>query len=452
MIKFVSAIVVFMSLVHCSTKPAEFDKTPTGASPQEFRSGYLPIVQGPTSDKETLINILVPHLKKYTYEFSVNDQVTKITPYATVTEPSSYYKIEKFHLKNLSPKTKYTLTIHDTYKDKPYIVDQRNFKTLDLTEPTPKFAVTSCMSDEWKFQPDIDAMWSKFEKQNVDFVIFSGDTVYVDSFGFVDRQKATAKDLWYRYSQTLTRLPFYHQKQLVPVFATWDDHDFGTNDGNRDTKSKAAALKLFSAVFQGEKLDDGTWQPAGLGVASVFKGYNQQFIFMDDRYFRQPNKDQKTKEAYGHWGKAQHDWLLKQLRENKFSWIVNGNQVNSGKALGFKESLQENHPLHFDQLKKDLSAIKTPFVFLTGDVHFSEIMKTPLESFGFQTYEITSSAMHSYNGRGWDNPLRIPGKMALDYNFMVISATAKANSTQLQIDTLGLAPMAYFSETLEVKR
>lgn len=439
-------------LLSCSTPPPPTLSSPAGKHTEELRTGFLSIIQGPTSDKETLINVVVPHLKNYSYELSHGQEKWEIKPYSTVTAKDSYYKVDKFHLRHLNPKTQYTLTIFDTHKGITSAIDQRLLSTLDLQKTAPRFAATSCMSDEWKFEPYIQGLWKKLDDQNVDFVIFSGDTVYVDSFGLVERKKATEKDLWYRYTSTMQKIPFYHQPHLTPVFATWDDHDYGTNDGDRNSQTKLPALKIFQAFFQGEKLDDGVWQPTPYGVASVFLAYGQQFVMMDDRTFRQPNADQKVKEAYGHWGEKQHRWLMSLLKNKKPTWIINGNQVVSGKALGFKESLQESHSMHFEQLKKDLKLSATPFVFLTGDVHFSEIMRLSSDLFGFETFELTSSAMHSYANKGWENPLRIPGKVTMEYNFMVITPKAIDNTLHIQVDTLGINSTPYFSQTLDIQR
>lgn len=450
MLKKILLVVLFINLAQCSTFHEENVKT--SDSTYDFRHGYLAFVQGPTSDKETLINVLVPRLKNYTYELSEGAVKRAVKPLNTVTEKTSYYKVDQFHFRELKLNTTYTLTVYDTRKDVTYIVDQRTFQPLDIHKKTPRFALASCMSDEWKFDTVINPIWKKLEDQSVDFVIFSGDTVYVDLFGFVERQKATATDLWFRYTQTLQRLPFYHQKKLTPVFATWDDHDYGTNDGDRTSTSKEPATRLFQAVFQGEKLDDGSWQSAGLGVASVFKAFGQQFLLMDDRSFRQPNKEQKKQETYGHWGEQQHQWLKKHLQSPTPTWIVNGNQIVSGKALGFKESLQENHALQFSELQKDIRTAKAPVVLASGDVHFSEVMKIPADRFGFETYEITSSSVHSYNGRGWDNPLRVPGLVTLEYNFLVIQSTAEADSLNLNIQSIGLPEKPYFESSLKIQR
>lgn len=415
--------------------------------------GRLAIVQGPTSDKETLINILAPRLKKYKYEVKDQSGVSiPVDQYETVTAPVVHYKIDKLHLKNLNPQSTYTLHVMNEFRGKTYVTDQRTFRTLDISKNSVKFAALSCMADDWKFEPIIDPMWAKLKSENPDIVILNGDIVYVDSFEFVERKKAVETDLWLRYIDALKRIPYYHWLELKPTLATWDDHDFGTNDGDRDFSGKTAAIKLFKAMFGGKSLP-GVWESGPTGVTSVYSGFGQRFYLMDNRTFRQPNKDQKKKELYGHWGEKQHSWLMNSLKKSAApAWIFNGNQVFNGKALDFKEAFEMNHSEHFVKFITDLKTISAPVIFSSGDIHFSEVMRIPKERIGYETYEITSSSMHSYRGDGWENPMRIPGASTTEYNFLVMDTTVKEQALDINVKSFGLANKSYFEVPLKVKK
>lgn len=438
-------------LCHCST--AQKPKT-TALQSLINPIGYLSIIQGPTSDKETLINLLVPRLTHYRYEVKNSSGVIQnIQPYSVVAIKDHFFKVDKLHIKNLNPKESYELFVYGDYKGKEILVDQRSFKTLTIQKNDPSFALLSCFSDEWKYNSIIDSIWNRLAEQPVDFLIFSGDVVYVDIPGFLERGKATEKDIWQRYTDSLRRIPFYHSTRLTPVFATWDDHDYGSNDGDRDFISKEASKKIFSALFQGPALTDGTWKPSGYGVSSEYNAFGQRFYFMDDRYFRQPDKNQKTAERYGQWGEKQHQWLLDgMIKTNTPVWIVNGGQINNGKTVDVKEVMQGNHPAEFKLFTEELKQYKNIFVFATGDIHFSEIMKIPTNIFGLSTYEITSSAMHSTRSQGWDNPLRVEGMTTMEYNFMVIKSHAHPQILALDINSIGANGNSYFKGHFEVKR
>lgn len=420
---------------------------------KEFKPGKLVIIQGPTSDTETNINILSPRLKNYIYV--VKDDVG--TPYTVETYETVYtqplhWKIDKIHIKNLKPKTRYSLEVVDEFRSSRTTVDQRVFRTLETDTNHIKFAYASCMADDYRFDEVIDPMWERMKIQNPDMLILNGDLVYVDSFEFVERKKATELDIWFRFIEALNRLPVYHWHELKPILAMWDDHDFGTNDGDRDFKEKIAARKIFLGFFGGKNID-GAYQLETDSVYFSFNAFMQKMLFLDNRYFRQPNKDQIVSEKYGHWGEKQHQWLLSQLNDEKTPvWIFNGNQIFSGNDLKFKEAMQTNHPEHFKVLMEDLKKSKSSIAFASGDIHFSEVMQIPATQTGFNTYEITSSSMHSYSGEGWDNPLRVPGAFTNEFNFMLIRSENDKGQLKIDVEAWGLKDSPYFKKHLEISR
>jgi phosphodiesterase/alkaline phosphatase D-like protein len=413
-----------------------------------FKPGYLAIVQGPTSDQEALFNIFAPRLKKYVYE-AVDATGTSLTvnKYDSVAG-TGFYNVDKIKVSGLALGQKYTLRVMDGKT----FVDQRTFSALDIHKKNPNFALISCIADDYRFNEVIDPMWERLQNEKPDFLILNGDSVYVDSFEFVERTKGTESDLWQRYVDTVRRIPLYHWLELVPIFSTWDDHDYGTNDGDRTFVSKDAALKIFHAVFGGAELP-GVWVEGPAGVSSVLHAFGQSFYFMDDRTFRQPNKNQTEQEPFGHWGQTQHEWLLSNLTtQGTPAWVINGNQCFNGKDLPFKENFEANHPKEFVDFIDQLKQVPSPVVFGSGDVHLSEIMRVPKERIGYETFELTSSAMHSYAGEGWDNPMRLEGAFTPEFNFMMIQSQNVNNSLQIQVKCLGLAEAPYFEKSLLVQR
>lgn len=410
--------------------------------------GYLSIIQGPTSSSESLINVLAPRLKNYVY--TVTDPQganVLVEKYETVKGPV-FYSIDKLKVSGLRPGVDYKLTV----VDRTTLIDERTFRALDTSMTDPNFALVSCMCDDRTFEKVIDPMWRKLQEQSVDFLILCGDEVYVDSFEFVERQKATEYDLWQRYVDALKRLPLYHWRKLTPVFAVWDDHDYGTNDGDRDFVSKEQALRLFRGIFGGPTLA-GTWEAGPYGCSSLLTAFGQRFFLMDDRTFRQPNKNQQAAEAYGHWGREQHEWLVSRLASDKTpAWIINGNQFFNGVSLTFKEAFEQNHSAEFVTFVDQLKTIEAPVVFASGDVHLSEIMRVPKERLGYETFEVTSSSMHSFVGSGWENPMRLTGAYTLEYNFMTVRSRSTAGALNLDIKSMGLAPKPYFSKQLIIDR
>ena len=419
----------------------------------DFDSGRLVIVQGPTSDTETNINVLAPRLKNYKYLVTdASGASYTVQKYDTLQPDVLLWKLDKLTVTGLKPHVDYTLKVVDEFRGSATIADTRSFNTLDIKQVDIKFSYASCMADDFRFNDIIDPMWKRMQEQNPDFVVLNGDVVYVDSFEFVERNKATELDIWQRFIASFERLPLYHWKHLKPIFATWDDHDFGTNDSDRTFISKKAARKVFLGFFGGQNIP-GVYNLENESVYFSLNAFNQRFIFLDDRYFRQPDKDPKPEEEYAHWGEKQHKWVFNQLNSDATpTWLFNGDQFFSGVDLSYKESLQSNHPAHFKKIMNELKTAKAPVVFASGDIHFSEIMQIPKETVGYNTYEITSSSMHSYTGTGWDNPLRIPGAFTREFNFMMVQSKNENGGFKVNIESWGLADKPYFTQKFEVKR
>lgn len=415
------------------------------------------MVQTATSSSETSINVLIPRLKNYVY--TVEDGTGKtfsaevyevVNEYNQPNHQPIHWKVQKVYVKGLQPNVNYSLKVLEKSGSKTNLIDQREFKALDLAKNTVTFAFGSCMADDARFENVIDPMWNKIHQSNPDILILNGDLVYVDGFEFVERKKATALDIWQRYVDALRRLPIYRAHKLIPVLAAWDDHDFGTNDGDRNFVSKDAATTVFKAFFRGKTIP-GVWEESVNGNYSKFIGFNQAIYMTDGRTYRQ-NKNEKPAELYGHWGEEQHSWLINNLKsDNKPSWIFGGDQFLNAKPLGFKETFQGDHPLNFDKFVSDLKDVKKPFVFGSGDIHFSEIMLADDNMFGFKTFEFTSSSIHSFvMGKPWDNPLRIVETN--EYNFMLIKSTSIDDTLILNVKTIGLDAAPYFIFDTVIKK
>jgi phosphodiesterase/alkaline phosphatase D-like protein len=417
----------------------------------EFNPGKLIIVQGPTSDHESNINILSPRLKNYKYIVVAPDgKETEAEKYETIQPEILHWKIDKINIKNLEPKKDYVLKIVDEFRGSQTVVDKRTFRALDVSANEARFAYASCMADDYRFNEVIDPIWARMKELNPDFIVLNGDVVYVDSFEFVARQKATELDIWQRFIDSFNRIPLYKWTTLKPVFATWDDHDFGTNDSDRTFVSKQAARKIFLGFFGGKNIP-GVYQLENDSVYFTLNAFHQRMLFLDDRYFRQPNKNQTEQEKYGHWGEKQHKWVFSTLNaDDTPAWLINGDQVFSGTKLSFKESFQDDHPAHFQQFLDDMKTVKAPVVLASGDIHFSEIMKIPSDKLGYETYELTSSSMHSYAGSGWDNPLRVPGAFTTEFNFMMIDSKRQGNGLNIDVSAWGLSDKPYFTKNITV--
>ncbi|NJL25637.1 MAG: hypothetical protein HC902_11000 [Calothrix sp. SM1_5_4] len=156
--------------------------------------------------------------------------------------------------------------------------DEREFRMLDTKAERIRFAICSCM-DDGRHSPEI---WQDLVEHKPDFILFVGDCTYCD-YGPGDDMGPSR--LWRRFSEARATLEIYFSRKLIPIFATWDDHDFGQNDSGREYPWVTESQVNFMRFFAMEPSHCAAIE-RGPGVSSAFILGRQQFVLMDDRSFR----------------------------------------------------------------------------------------------------------------------------------------------------------------------
>lgn len=349
---------------------------------------------------------------------------------------SSEFGLDKLFVKNLLPQERYRLRVID--KDRGTILDERFFKPLPLTNKRSlRFALVSCMKDTYFFQRK--NMWNRLFSHKPEMIFAVGDTVYADS------GSDSADGIWRRYCESRSRLYHFRQPYLIPTLATWDDHDFGKNNANKNFRLKEASRRIFD-MFWGNKEVQGLRR--GYGVSFEFTGFGQRFFFMDDRYFRD---DPGVRKAL-HWGGDQQEHFLERLDESsKPSWIFNGSQFFGHYYR--QESLLKDYNANLNDVLKKISKLEAPVVFGTGDVHFSEVLEIEQKLLGYKTYEFTSSAMHSMTfpvGQIMRNDRRVA--YSWHHNYLIISSTVTGGSLKTRTESYDRYGRRLFSHRGVVSR
>jgi alkaline phosphatase D len=249
----------------------------------------------------------------------------------------------------------------------------------DGTPGRLRFAFGSCAGKE----PWLDAAtWADLEaRTHVDLVLLLGDNHYANT---TEPAKQRAAFIAHRSNPGFRTL-----FQRTPLYAIWDDHDFGVNDSDGQQKGKEDVLRTFKEFFA----NPGYGEPDNPGVYFKFSRGNVDFFLLDDRYHRSPNKapddDGKTM-----LGPRQLDWLTRELLASKAAIKVIGSggewQVH-GTDDSWK-SFQRERKAIFDFLAEH--QMKN-VLLLSGDRHFTA---------GYQTdgrfIEVSSGPLGSPNAPG----------------------------------------------------
>jgi alkaline phosphatase D len=197
-----------------------------------------------------------------------------------------------------------------------------------------------------------------------DLCLWIGDNVYGDtkSVGLPALQES--------YKLLGQNSSFNILRKNAPYMATWDDHDFGLNDGGKSYPLKVDTRKEFIRFWKTEK--EIPEDRDGIYYAKTFKdhGHTYQVIMLDVRY----NRDSIGSNG-DVLGENQWKWLEGCLKEKaELRFIVSGFQI-----LLDKESGSETWANFSNARQRLFNTINNSnakgVVFLTGDQHYGEVCR-----------------------------------------------------------------------------
>ncbi|MSR60623.1 MAG: alkaline phosphatase family protein [Planctomycetaceae bacterium] len=259
-----------------------------------------------------------------------------------------------------------------------------------------RIAFGSC-AEQFKSQP----IWDAVVEQRPDLFLFLGDNIYADT---EDMSVMQAK-----YAQLGAQPGYQKLWKSCPVLATWDDHDYGVNDGGAWYPKKVESQQIMLDFFQVPK-DSMRRKRQGVYGTFVFgpPGKRVQVILLDTRYFKSRHtkdtrpEDEKKKLNLVGWyvpnrdpettilGAEQWKWLEAQLKEPAEVRII----ASSIQVIADEKGMESwgNFPHERQRLYDLIGKTKAQGVlFLSGDVHFTEISAS--KDGPYPLYDFTSSSL-----------------------------------------------------------
>ncbi|MBL7544723.1 MAG: alkaline phosphatase D family protein [Bdellovibrionaceae bacterium] len=380
----------------------------------------IPAMQGYTDDTSTQVILLVAEGEKLHY--AVTDDRGKTLAIDSVqptSYPNSRYRLDRLTLTKLPKSSIFTLTV---YNSKNETIDTRMFQTLDISDDSMKIGLMSCMDDRVN---NHKAMWKSVSEKQADILFFLGDNVYVDD----EEVRVTPDTIWERHVETRMALDVYQTELLTPIIGIWDDHDYAMDDGDTRFTYKDESLRIFKAFFGS---NDGTYLSNGPGVSSYVSLFNQRFVFLDSRYYREKGSRMKGKI----WGSEQIAWVQAKLDNQCFKpvWFINGSQFYGGYQR--YESVERESISELNQMISIAKNLAAPVIFVAGDVHYSEISNLEKNILGYESVELTSSAIHSTPADDVsDNPRRT--YVTQENNYMIVETKVHRSALELNINIYG---------------
>jgi alkaline phosphatase D len=410
-----------------------------------------PLVSGPMlgyiEHREALIWLEVsPDVKKVAIRFQEKGKIETAKTIAYEGVLGKRYNPIKIALAELNMNTayEYDIFLNDKKAVLPFATTFKTKKLWEWRENAPdfSFSVGSCfyMNDPTYDRPgkpygQDPRILETMGNMPTDFMLWTGDNLYLREADY-----SSEAGIAYRYSFNFRQPQMQKLRASRANYAVWDDHDYGPNDSDGAYELKEVALETFKKYWGNKSFGE----PDNKGVYTKFRWSDCDFFMMDDRYYRSADdmpdsiggKPNPNKVFYG---KKQLEWLKNSLISSNatFKFIISGGQMLNPMAKD-KECFMA-YPAEWQELMDFIVANKIKdLVFISGDRHFSELLKYQPTGF-YPLHEFTCSAVTSSvatpNKAEQANPLRVAGTLLLENNFGKISVSGEKNKRQVLIET-----------------
>ena len=255
------------------------------------------------------------------------------------------------------------------------------------TEDELRLAFGSCNRHDLP-QP----LWDDIARDQPNVWIWLGDNIYGDSD---DPAVLRAK-----YSAEFNQPGYRHlREQGTQVIGTWDDHDYGRNDGDKNYPFKAQNQQL-ALDFLEEPADSPRRRQEGIYAAYEYRVGTKKVkvILLDDRYFQDPiHRDAQLvyqpNPTGDILGEAQWQWLREQLQDSDADAHIIGSGIQflptqhrfekwanfPAARQRFLNLLTETHP--------------KGTLLISGDRHIGEVSRLAVPGLAGPVVEVTSSGL-----------------------------------------------------------
>lgn len=290
--------------------------------------------------------------------------------------------VAKFSVNGLQPGTdyQYRLMVVDALGDRD--VDVSNGSSSFRTAPNVgeravnRVAFVSCADES------SGGVWQRIAELEVDRLVLLGDTPYIDT---TDLALARSKHRDFLRTPGLAALV-----QTIPTVATWDDHDFGTNNGNGlSFGAKAITRQAFVEYRAHARYGTGTE-----GVFHRLDLGNLEIFLLDPRWFSQTAASPADSSQPTSLGADQWQWLREALLQSRapFKVLAMG-QIWQDKKNAETDDMFTYHSER-DALLDFIRDQKIPGVILMGgDIHLSRHLVHP-QRLDYDLHDFITSPAH----------------------------------------------------------
>ncbi len=348
------------------------------------------------------------------------------------------------------------------------LVSAHPAQAMDLAPETTltRIAFGSC-SKQSKPQP----IWDAVLGTKPQAFVFLGDNIYADT--------RDIRIIESKYQQLAAIEGFAKLRETTPVFATWDDHDFGENDAGGDYPLKEKSRQAF-LHFWDEPESSPRWQRDGIYTSYLFgpPGRRVQLILLDLRYNRSPIKvDARwgSTDNYDRWaekaarqggdvpgpyvrnpdsaaemlGEKQWAWLEARLREPADVRVIGSSLQVLADFPGWEGwvNYARNQARLFETIRNTGA---NGVVFVSGDTHYGELSKLDV-NVPYPMYDLTSSGLTEEWKVSVPNALRV-GQAFNSANFGLVDIDWEQGLIEMSLrDVAGKTLLTHTLELNELR-
>ena len=245
------------------------------------------------------------------------------------------------------------------------------------------------------------------------------------------------------------------------VLATWDDHDYGMNDGGSGFAQREASQQVF-VDFWNDVPDSPRRARPGVYDSYVFgpAGKRVQIILLDTRFFRSDLKTGPRRVGGPYYpdknpsltmlGTTQWQWLEKQLQQPAEIRIVVSSIQFVPTASG--QETWDNLPLERQRFLDLLEKSQASGLFVvSGDRHWSDFSRMT-EGLPYPLYDFTSSSINQLHPRGTptNNPHRLLDRTFHQENFGTIDIDWSQEDPEIRVQIVDLHDKVQLSHSFRL--
>lgn len=393
-------------------------------------------MQGHTTENSVKIWLMIKNTNSVSIILSDPNSAQNKKTIIVATDTLSSYK-QQFpvvvEFSDLFPDTEYEINI---LLDETIINKKSKFKTLknvpiaDFSFLTGSCALQLSLVTRPFLRFGSDKIFRNMLGVPANFMIWLGDNTYYRKRNLIESDYASAAGMWKRQIKTrkINRMNDFLIR--YPQYAIWDDHDYGSYDGDSNFPLKDTSLFIYKSFWANPSYG----LPDAKGVFTTFRKYDAEFFLLDDRFYRtQPNMQEG-----GMLGKKQLNWLFEGLKKSDatFKFIILGSQMLNPHSQG--ECYDQ-----FPAEKKDiLDFIENNningIIFITGDMHYADLQKQERKN-TYPIYDFTcsplSSFLHTPSPEEIANVARVPNTLVYKHrNFGKVSVTGSIGNRVCSVE------------------